>query len=489
VSTQSQLEIEWLRLLVERRLQGSAQRISELQQRAEDRDDQAGVNLLLRMLALMVSQTQNLTERKLRGAVKADGRKRRRELDTVRSALIQLEIALNGTCTTLVAPPERDVTALIQPFVRLAKSLTGHEGTELIFESGEHFEYEVWADAFEEIRDGVETVAPSLEFGVDELPPFALVTYPGRADSETLLHAVIAHEVVHVGLVRKREEGDAQVGEAFISRFRHYVKSEAAADDETRASRLESWLNECLADSLALRIVGPAYFFALLEYLLPTHISDAAGSRVDESHPPPAWRVDRLCPDAESFFGDRKGRRGEAAETFERFLQLVPTPPRSPTETEIEDQRLLEEMIGTIDLDRLAGKATYPIDRFRRDLPLVWDKLEQGIAPVERVKGRRVPGRPAEDKAPALAGDPDPDLPETDWSQTLDWRSILNGGYLHYLHKVLTPPGPAGAVIASEFREKANSLVRGSIELSELHRRMIELREEFQVLGPVEKGR
>jgi|GEM_PF-2515577 len=486
MSANHQLEIDWIRLLAEQRLSASAKRVAEIQRRAQDRDDLAGVNLLLRMLSLMVSRTESLIAGSLRSAENSQGRRRERELDTVRTAIVQLERALSGTCKTLVAPPERDVAALIQPYVRLAKVLTGNEGTELIFESDEYFEYEVWADVFEEIREGVQIVAPDLELPIDDLPPFALITYPGRADSETLLHAVIAHEVIHLGLVRKRETGESQVKEIFVAKARALKggDTEDQDADSQRRRRLESWLNECLADTLALRIIGPAFFFALVEYLLPTHISPGSVGAADDGHPSPVWRMQRLLPDAARFFVDRSGKRGDAADVYERFLSLIPRSSRGQDGTELEDQELLEEMIEEIDLDGLAGAATYPIDRFRRDVPLVWEKLEQNIAPVERVKGRRTGrGRRSEDKAPLLKGDPDPELPQTEWSESIDWRSIMNGGYLHYLHHSLVAGSPQASL--GELRQKANALIRGSIELSELHRRMIELQTEFRVLEPV----
>jgi hypothetical protein len=483
VPSKSKDEIEWLRMLAERRLRESIDRVKRLQRLAEDRDDFAGVNLLLRMLLVMIRRTEALINESLLKAERSRSSARKLELATVRTAIVQLEGALSGTCSPLASPPERDVAALIQPYVRLAKRLTKHAGTELIFESREFFEYEVWADVFEDIREFLQIVAPSIDLQVDNLPPFALISYPVRADSETLLHAVIAHEVIHLGLFSKREEGDPAVGDVFIEKFRERViKADGHDPDEVRkrSRRLESWLNECLADSLALLVIGPAFYFALVEYLQPTHLS---GSAADEVHPSPLWRLERLRSDVANFFEDRSGHRGEAAVAFDRFLDLVPAPGRGQSEEEREDQEILTEMVAALDLQQLAGGATYPVDRFRRDLPLVWEKLDQGIAPVERVKGRRFPGKPGEDKAPLLAGDPQPVVRETNWSQSLDWRSILNGGYLHYLHRALI----AREGSAQALRDEVNSLVRGSIELSELHRKMIELHDEFEPLGPIKE--
>jgi hypothetical protein len=488
VPVKPDLEIEWLAGLARQRVQDSASRIEQIQRRSQDRDDLAGVDLLLRMLSLMVSQSKSLIESSLRAARDSDDSGRRLELETVRNTVTQLDRAVDGAFQALTSPPERDVTALVQPYVRLARDLTRDEGTELIFESGGSYDYEVWADAFEDVREGIEIVAPSLGLTVEDLPPLALVTYPGRGDQETLLHAVIAHEVTHLGLSRKREEKGDEVNDVFDT----LVVTQGIV--HPRVDRLDHWLNELLADSLALSIIGPAYFFALTEYLFPTHnLDDPAyvsprsplGSSEEQadSHPPPVWRLERLRPEVSRFFEKRFRGLRKAEEAFHKFLELIPPPIAPEGEAEKSDRALLEEMIEKIDLPRLAGDAIYPIDRFRRDLPLVWDKLEQDIAPVERVRGRRKRFGLAEDRSWPFGGDSGQPLPATDWSQALDWRSILNGGYLHFLHAA-TVASPTRHDAVLRRRQDVNSLIRGSIELSELHRRMIELSEEFEVLNP-----
>jgi hypothetical protein len=488
VSAKPDLEIEWLAGLARQRVNDSASRIEQIQARSQDRDDVAGVGLLLRMLSLMVSQSKSLIEAKLRTARDSKVPGRRLELETVRNTVMQLDRAVDGAFQALTSPPERDVTALVQPYVRLARDLTEDEGTELIFESGGSYDYEVWADAFEDVREGIEIVAPSLGLTVDDLPPLALVTYPGRGDRETLLHAVIAHEVTHLGLSRRREEKGDQVNEVFDNSV------VGRGIEHSRVERLDEWLNELLADSLALSIIGPAYFFALTEYLFPTHNLDdpvyvtprnpfsGVGEDQPDSHPPPVWRLERLRPEVARFFVRRPRGLGKAETAFHKFLKLIPAPVTPEGEPEREDRTILEEMISKIDLGRLAGAAIYPVDRFRRDVPLVWDKLEQDIAPVERIKGRRKRfGLLPEDRS--FGPDSGSSLPETDWSQALDWRSILNGGYLHFLHTSMAV-SPVNHEAVSDRRQAVNSLIRGSIELSELHRRMIELSSEFEVLNP-----
>lgn len=500
------LEIEWLGNLARQRVRDSASRIAEMQRRAEDRDDLAGVKLLLRTLSLMATQTQSLIQDRLDLAGQAKKDERGHHLSSVRTALVLLEQALGRSCEALVAPPERDVAALVQPYVRLARNITGNSDTELIFESGESLGYSVWADVFEDVRYGVDYLAPGLGKMVKELPPLALVTYPGRADQETLLHSVIAHEVTHLALAEIRAKGPNQIVKAFESE----IENQGLPDREI--DRLDHWLNEFLADALALRIVGPAFFFGLLENLMPTHEPDppygpvefeedeVAAEQKDEegdpededdlSHPPPSWRFERLQPFAEEFFTKTEGRRlGEGAKVFEKILELVPRPAdRTSGSIEQRDYTLLNSVIERIDLDEIVGDATYPKARFWRDVPLVWEKLEQDIAPVERIKGRRILAGPAEDLSPDPEDDAAP-LPQTEWSQALDWRSILNGGYLHFLHgSLLAPPATDDAERRRRERGYVNSMIRGAIELSELHRRMIELKGQFDDLNDLKPG-
>lgn len=496
-------EIEWLGNLARQRVRDSADRISEMQRRAEDRDDLAGVKLLLRTLSLMATQTHSLIQNQLDQATRAREPERGHHLSSVRTALVQLEQIFGRSCEALVAPPERDVAALVQPYVRLARNITGNSDTELIFESGEALGYAVWADVFEDIRDGVEVVAPGLEGMVSELPPLALVTYPGRSDHETLLHAVIAHEVTHLALAKLRAKDSNQIMNAFESEI-----AELRLPD-SEIERLDRWLNEFLADILALRIVGPAFFFGLLEYLTPTHepdppygpvelddgevdsagngeedegTEDADGEDEDLSHPPPSWRFERLKPYVEEFFSEIEGRLGEGTQVFAKIMELVPDPAERADESiEKRDYELLDKVLAKISLDEIVGTATYPTTRFQRDIPLVWEKLEQDIAPVERIKGRRVSEGPPEE---VDLVDEDEPLPQTDWSQAIDWRSILNGGYLHFLYgSLLAPEAVDDAERRRRDRGYVNSTIRGAIELSELHRRMIELKDQFDDLN------
>jgi hypothetical protein len=461
-----------------------------MERRAEDRDDLAGVKLLLRTLSLMAAQSKRLIETHFAQATEAGDSEQELHIHAIRKAVLQLEQVCGRTCEALISPPERDVAALVQPYVRLARRITGNNDTELIFESGESFGYAVWADVFEDVREGVEILAPGLKETVEDLPPLALVTYPGRSDHETLLHAVIAHEVTHIALSRVKAAPESPIGEAFEAE----IKGLELGDREIK--RLDLWLNEFLADALALRIVGPAFFFGLVEYLLPTHDPDQGYGGEDEemdddelSHPPPSWRFERLLDPAKRFFTETDGYLGEAAKTFEECLKLIPElAAREEGSVAARDYDLLTTMLEKIDLAKIVGDAAYPEARFWRDLPLVWQKLEQDIAPVERIKGRRVENGLAEEEIPLHPDEEGSFVHETEWSQTIDWRSILNGGYLHFLHGAMLAPEPEDeAGRRRRDRNYANSLIRGAIELSELHRRMIELSGQFDVLNPFEQ--
>lgn len=487
-------ELAWLGRLASGRLDAAMDRIAEMQQRGADRDDIAGVQLLLRTLTLMASQTRRLVDREIR-AGQADPSFKDAHITNVRTALVQLEQVFGRAFEALISPPERDFVAFVQPYIRLARDITGDEATELIFEAGEGFGYSVWSNVFEDVEAAVDLLAPELSRSVASLPALALVSYPSRADAESFMHSVVAHEVAHLALTKTLVGEPLSPADAAFEEAAPHLDV-AEGDIESRQKeieRLRDWLDELLSDVLAVRMIGPAFLLALTEYLYPTHEPNtvgAAGVAEDEddveSHPPPAWRLQRLVAEVTAFWSDGSGEALSAAHgALEATIALVPDYALE-SEDARRDYAFLENVLDTLEprLDEIVGSARYPRGRFQRDLPLVWDKLDQDIAPAERIRGRRASHATPEDEVPRQPDDPD-ELAQTSWSEPIDWRSILNGGYLYYLHHALKLDPPTGKRDERRrSRTYSNSLIRGSIELSELHRAMIALSDQFDVLNP-----
>lgn len=483
-------EREWLHRLARQRIRDGEARIAAMRHRCTDRDDLSGVEMVLRMLSLVTTQTGMLIDRELRWSTDGPDDGSEDPVDMVRSALLQLEQIYGSGFEALIAPPERELAALVQPYIRLARAVTRDDSAELIFESGETLAYSVWPDVFEDVRKGIEALAPFLQQTVEDLPPLALITYPGRSDSDTLMHTVIAHEVSHLALIKAREDPENRLNAVFET------KMDEAGIYEPDVDRLGSWLDEMLSDAMAIRIAGPAFFFGLFEYLVPTHSFDPTADIVeiedddeledeaDDVHPPPAWRLARLIGPAAKFFSDRTDphiKRG--GEVFDKCAELVP----KHSDEESHELTVLGAVLDALepDLETLVGRGSYPEGRFRRDVPLVWERLSEEMAPAERIKGRRLKDRAlTEDAVPRESDDREEKPLGTEWSEAIDWRSILNGGYLHYLHGILVAQDPHDE--AEEWRRTRgynNSLTRAGIELSELHRRMIELKKQFDGLN------
>jgi len=478
-------EIAWIERLARQRVHGASERIEEMKRRSDERDDVAGIRILLRTMSLMTVQTERLIKDELWIANNRSDR-RVESVALVRNAVVQLEQILGRGFEALVSPPERDFVALVQPYIRLARAVTDNPSTELIFESGEGFGYATWPNVFEEIEQGVVLLAPNLDRAVTALPPLGLVTYPARADHETLMHAVIAHEVAHLSVRRN------------VGLISDEFERGRPPGDLSDVGRLFEWTQELLCDMLAIRMIGPAFFFGLLEYLLPTHdphdrwAAEIAQQDEDgeETHPPPAWRLRRLMREVAPFFHPRDNSYvAQGRGVYVSCQKLIPQPlPHTPGSKDAREQQFVESVLAELRkrLGDLAGGAAYPRGRFRRDVPLVWEKLDAAIAPAERVKHRRPrdANRPAESDVSRESDDLHENPPSTAWSEPMDWRSIMNGGYLRYLEHVL---GNESAAEADAIRRETNSMVRGSIELSELHRRMIELSNQFDGLSVLQE--
>jgi hypothetical protein len=167
--------------------------------------------------------------------------------------------------------------------------------------------------------------------------------------------------------------------------------------------------------------------------------------------------------------------RALAAGVVERFRAIVP----ARDETHRIERRLVEAALDALRLEldenprHLLRDAEYRTGDFRADLELVWDNLENLIAPAERVRARTRPrnlgGRPVEGA----------------WSDPIDWRSILDGGWFYWLSEE-TDRSPH--VYHKEARDNDqerlgfNEHILGSIELSEIQRRALSLKGSLDVL-------
>jgi hypothetical protein len=507
--------LAWLERQANERLRTAEGRVMALSDRSADRDDAAGVNLLVQMLSLMLAQARRTIDEDLRSASSRPERVERL-LGNVRGALGMVEEMVSASLDAVIFPPERDMASLVQPYIRLARAVTRDARTELIFGTMEAFDYNVWPNSYLEIEKNVEELAPDLAATVADLPRVAQIEYPAQADADTFLHTLVAHEVAHLALERPSVDPNYKTEwHAVFERRRQESAFAARPEDDDDVKRLSNWFREFTCDSLGLRLVGPSFLMALTEYLLPARDPNYGPGTFRQAHPPPAWRLHRLRDQALAYFDTPLRVPGHrvlrlAREQLDRYHALLPVdeygappfdtrqeqvepflPAQPPAQEFIESAQrereflaaALQDVVGN--LDDWVEKARYTRGTFQRDLPLIWDKLDQGIAPAERVVHRR--GRawsPGETKWPRAAGEFELPAPASDWSEPVDWRSILNGGYFYYLHhssRTATARTPEEERRGE--RDFSNSIIRGSIELSELHRQMLELRTQFDWLN------
>lgn len=504
------------------RFDALGQRLVQLEREYRGQEDEAGVAVLLKVFGQLEAQGRNLTG-DLDFALTKEPELADDHLNSIRACVEAIDKATGSSLELLILRPQRDFEPLVRPFVRLAKDLRAAD-TELIFSAGEHYDYEIWPDAFAHARQNLSAilgptdeelamapvkVEPEAGGGKDEkaehedsgeapgaprparlfssLPTLAIISYPAQADSDTLQHALVGHELAHLALGKKLNDTDPLP--YLDDLFETQIKGKEMGDDD--AGRLKSWLNELACDLIGLWIIGPAFLFALVDYVLPTQESSYIGSsRKYNTHPSMAWRLERLIPEAEAYFLAEAALAEEdqlaldqAKSALEDYRQRIKLHQRLGGEKPLEEEKTERELLNSAlkqfaseKLNLIPDEARYRQAVFQSDLPLIWEKLDQGISPAERVAERT-------GSAERLERDRSVDAAPSGWSDPIDWRSILNGLYLYHLTG-RSRESPIKAETERAQRQADCQMCRGSIELSELLRRMLELKESLSVLNP-----
>lgn len=373
------------------------------------------------------------------------------------------------------APQGRSFDSLAEPFRQLAKDIPNDDTFELVFRPVTERLYGIWfevTDGFDRIARGLDR---SLADTLDALPRLWAIEYPLLHEGDTFQHACIAHELGHIAYEARRCGEVQSQGEIVYSTAARTVRG-----DEENPSDLEhlEWFKELACDLLAVRMLGPAYAVALTEWTLTQniwfHVEDSSGYY---SHPRMPWRLRLLRDEVNRYVdavspGNAKDTQGAlpTRNVLARWGHVIP-------EVDVPSVPALEVIETALQALRqgkaseMLGEAEYRPERFAEDLPAVWAKLEDGMAPAEAIYARDSRTRP-------VGVDPEA------WSEPIDWRSILNGGYIYYLshHDRPREGSPSLRRLAHDrdrLRLDACTHIQGSIELSQLHRRMGDLRGEL----------
>jgi len=501
--------------------------LEDLQRAYADREDLPGIETLIGAMLLVNSEIERAVGRRARQLADNPGPEADRAFrQRVGGYLDSIETLMPYPLDIARRPHGRDIEALVPVLTKLASSISG--GRDLIFEPGVDYEFrDSLIEKFVEYADGI---SADLAKVLRKLPHLTVISYPAQLDGDTLLHSVLAHEIAHLALLKVAGGEPTSIGEVGINASidEHYPelqreltgalasKDKSSPSEEQIAElltktrrRIKRWFTELACDSLALRMVGPAFLFALVELELSSN-RWAQESQMPgyKTHPGLGWRVRRLIPAAREWFAaDREGAAWTAGrralEDIEGWL------PEEHDEIGEVERRIIEQALGRLEDQRtvtqaLGASGEYLQGSFATDLEIVWHKLEAGIPPAERILSRSMPAprvqrgriwramtwvRRADQAFPRHV-----EIPKL-WSAPMDWRSVLNGAWVFWLDgraRSAPTPGeqrslPIPPSATRDWRE-FNDHIRGTIELCGIHTHLSELRDQLDELNLPEHG-
>ena len=372
----------------------------------------------------------------------------------------------------LAAPQGRGFDSLAEPFRRLAKSIPTEEDFELVFRPVPERTYGIWFDVVDSVARIAQVLDRNVADTLDAMPRLWAIEYPLFEEDDTFQHSCIAHELGHIAYDALPPGQLARNGERIF-----IEATEEVGEVDADPTLALNWFTELACDLLAIRMLGPAFAVALTEWTLTQnvwfHEEDSAGFY---THPPMPWRLDLLRDEVSRYMegsehsDDPVWRAAGAA--LERWTSVIP----EVSVPDVPELPLIQSALRRLrdQADEILGPASYQPAVFAVDLPAVCSKLTDDMAPAEAVYDRDRE-RPADSSA---------------WSEPIDWRSILNGGYIYYLERLHREhPGPERPpILLRPSRDRDNrrladcTHIQGSIELSELHRQMTELKDQLSAL-------
>ena len=457
-------------------VEGLEAQLEDLRLRYAEREDVPGVALLLRCCSMLTSGFKQLLIEDSRRALEAPESDKRRERRIQRAQTSNRPVELDGNLEASVALLRRfedqlrlrleliseihgqPFDAISGPYRRLAKALPGDRDIEIIFKPSPATLYEIWFKVLDDLRVlAAARLGEDMAGVFDRLPRLMAIEYPWHYERDTFMHAVIAHEIGHIAFVNN-QKGD-QI----------WLDTAAGRLDTKLTAGYRRWFIEFACDMLACRMLGPAYAIALIEHTLGQNIwFEPAAKKGGTSHPPLRTRVRKMEVEVARFFQSEDNGQPlhdslkVAKAVTDHWMKMLPDDEGIPGIAEpVIDDAL--EKLGEADI---LGEAEYAVGTFRDQIPAVWSALTAGVAPAEIVYGR--------DREPREATDPQV---RSSWSEPCDWRSILNGGYLRWLAEDKERSLPdllrRGSALTNERIERC-AHIQGSIELSELHRAMLE---------------
>lgn len=469
----------------------------------EERSELVAALLLAETLEVIVADA----DRRIRDEHEADADDLGEQITAKTAAYLNQAV---GICLgVLKSSPGRKFDAFVPPFRRLAQRVTGGNTELLVSPTSPAREYQISQplnDRLLKPAEGEEDLmGPALKERINSLPNLVILSYPESAEDDSFSHCLIGHEIAHL-VLRAERRGDEMARLAFQD-FAASQDGPIEGADALLVDRATRWFMELACDRVGLRLIGPGLYFALFEFALLRswqYEPNPSPHAPYNEYPALAWRLNELAPLVEGYLPNAHSRRGKRQpwpairRIFEQTRARVPTWTQGHVENEkaivnvglgllrevelallpAEDPEALvrEVTVPTLELaERFAQHGHYAPAQFQDDLEVVWQKISAQIVPAERVL-HRAHRRLKLGSSPGWPG-------EGPWSLPIDWRSILNGAYLHWM--VSTQDATPEQRLAE--RRRNSTLARGGVELSEIHRTALALRQELSVLA-VEDG-
>jgi hypothetical protein len=455
-----------------------------LRRESGEREDAESLQEILRVVHVWLVETQRRLVEDARALSGND-----EDLENTWAKWLEVvENTVSGLTPLIARPHGHDFAPLVGPFRRLANSLV--PGSELLFQATEEWTYLLRSQLQEILEKNADFALDNADLAamVAELSRISVVTFPVINEADVFQQLMIGHELGHL-VLRKPDDGSTFAERLFL---RDAIEVTAVPEGlsekeiDQAQKRARSWFTEIACDLLAFDIVGPGYALALLEFARPHNAwLYAPYWRKYDTYPSVALRLSILAEELGRFsLADSNATEPwpVVRAVFENAIASVPAIPQSTDDEAVYTLALCDSALKAVRsaVPGLIRHARYPPQRFRRDVSVVWKKLENHIAPSERVRHRSQEGR---FPSPWVKGDR--------WSVPIDWRSIVNVGYIHWLHhhpNDLAPTFRERAIDAEERRKAFSIRIYGSVELSELQREMGALKIQLGVLDEPSLG-
>jgi hypothetical protein len=311
-----------------------------------------------------------------------------------------------------------------------------------------------------------QTLADNLARAFGDDIKFLRFMHPASRRTDVFEHAVFAHEVAHAVITRPcapGEDQDEDEGEEPLRPTFQTIATDAASAahpiDDDRLAVLQRWFEELACDTVAFRLIGPAFLVAFCEVTAlnrPIH----GGAKLKD-HPPASVRFEHFTEELAPFEVLRVSALAEAA--LKAYLESHKgTEPDAPP-VEEQERAWLRAAVAAFrnSLDAMLGDLQLNPQQLIVDAPRVFALAERGVPPAERI----------------FAGERNPPADGT-WSEEFDWRSIINGVLLWHLDKH-GPPNLGSGADRVDHRRRSVELAAAAIELSEFQRQARGLREQY----------